>query len=96
MWSDNNLLYHKSSRVSPVCLAIRANIFRADLFAIMKCENVVGPTDPGKNAMRGAGLPFDRPTNAKQGSEDLTGFGRRPTAHGDTANTSLSSGISSP
>jgi hypothetical protein len=48
---------------------------RSDLFTIMKCKNVVRPADPGKNAMRGAGLPFDCPANAKQSSEDLTGSG---------------------
>ena len=48
---------------------------RSDLFMIMKCENVVRPAVPSKNAVRGAGLPFDYPTNAKQSSEDLTGSG---------------------
>ena len=38
------------------------------------------------------GLSFDCPTNAKQGSEDLTGSGCRPLTHADTANTSLSYG----
>ena len=69
---------------------------RSKLLLIMKCENAVGPTYPSKHAVRSARLPFDRPTNAKQGSEDLTSFGRRPMAHDDTANTSFSSGISSP
>ena len=48
---------------------------RSDLFVIMKCENVVRPAAPSKNAVGGAGLPFDCPTNAKQSSEDLTGSG---------------------
>ena len=48
---------------------------RPDLFTIMKCENVVQPARASKNTVRGTGLPFDRPTNSKQGSEDLTGSG---------------------
>jgi hypothetical protein len=48
---------------------------RSDLFTIMKCKNVIRPTGPSKNAVGGAGLPFDYPANAKQGSEDLMGFG---------------------
>ena len=48
---------------------------RSDLFMIMKCENIVRPTGPSKNTVRGAGLPFDCPTNAKQSTEDLTGSG---------------------
>ena len=48
---------------------------RSDLFMIMKCENVVRPVVPSKNAVRGTGLPFDYPTNAKQISEDLAGSG---------------------
>jgi len=47
-------------------------------------------------AVRCAGLAFDCPTNAEQRSEDLTGSGWRPWTHAETANTSLSSGISSP
>jgi len=48
---------------------------RSDLFAIMKCKNVIRPTGPSKNAVGSARLPFDYPTNAKQGSEDLMGSG---------------------
>jgi len=48
---------------------------RTDIFTIMKCENVVRPARAIKNAVRGTGLPFDRPTNSKQGSEDLVGSG---------------------
>ena len=46
---------------------------RPDLFTIMKCENVVRPARASKNAVRGTGMPFDGPTNSKQGSKDLTG-----------------------
>jgi hypothetical protein len=46
---------------------------RPDLFTIMKWENIVRPSRASKNAVRSTGLPFDRPTNSKQGKEDLTG-----------------------
>ena len=68
---------------------------RADFLAFVKGENVIGPTRTSPNAVRSARLPFTRPTNAKQRGQNLPGFGRRPMAH-DIANTSLSSGISSP
>jgi len=48
---------------------------RSDLITIMKCENVVRPARASKNAVRGAGLPFDHPTNSKQGIEDSPGSG---------------------
>jgi hypothetical protein len=48
---------------------------RSDLFTIMKCENVIRPIGTSKNAVGSARMPFDYPTNAKQGSEDLMGFG---------------------
>ncbi len=48
---------------------------RSDLFTIMKCKNVIGPARPSKNAVGSPRLPFDRPTNAKQGSEDFMGSG---------------------
>ena len=46
-----------------------------DFFTIMKCENIIRPARPSENTVRGTGLPFDCPTNAKQGSEDLMGSG---------------------
>ena len=44
---------------------------RAYFFSIMECKKVIRPIGAGKNAMRSAALPFDYPTNAKQGGEDL-------------------------
>ena len=44
---------------------------RADLFAVMKCEDVVRPTRTGKDTMRSALLSFDCPADAQQGSEDM-------------------------
>ena len=46
-----------------------------DFFPFMECEYIIGPTGPRKNTVRGAGLPFDDPTNAKQGSKDLIASG---------------------
>jgi hypothetical protein len=46
---------------------------RSDLITVMKSEDVVRPARASKNSVRGTRLPFDRPTNSKQGSEDLTG-----------------------
>ena len=44
-----------------------------DLFSVMKCKNAVRPARAGKNAVRGTRLPFDGPTNSKQGSQDSRG-----------------------
>jgi hypothetical protein len=46
---------------------------RPDLFAIMECEYVVRPARASKDAVSGTGLPFDRPTDSKQGRENLAG-----------------------
>jgi len=44
---------------------------RADLFAVMKCKDVIRPAGAGKHAMGSAVLPFDCPANAEQGSKDM-------------------------
>jgi hypothetical protein len=41
----------------------------------MKCKNIIRPASPSKNAVGSPRLPFDRPTNAKQGSEHFMGSG---------------------
>ena len=46
---------------------------RAYFFTIMEYKNVIRPMTE-KNTMRSAVLPFDYPTNAKQGSEHLLSF----------------------
>jgi len=46
-----------------------------DLFAIMKCKNVIRPARPSENAVGCPGLPFDCPTNTKQTGQDLMGSG---------------------
>ena len=38
---------------------------RPDLFTLMKCKGEVRPARTSKHAVRGAGLSFDCPTNAK-------------------------------
>jgi hypothetical protein len=48
--------------------------FRAYFFTIMECKDVVRPTGTDKNPMRSAMVPFDDPTDAKQGGEDLISF----------------------
>ena len=45
----------------------------SDFFTVMKRENIIRPTGPGKNAMGSARLPLDYPTNTQQGSENLMG-----------------------
>src|SRR5665647_1561822 len=52
----------------------------ADLIAIVKGEDEVGPAGTGKDAMR-AGLALDRPANPKKGRENELGSGARPVAH---------------
>ena len=47
----------------------------SDFFPFMKCEYIIGPPGPSQNTVRGAGLSFDDPANAKQSSEDLIGSG---------------------
>ncbi len=49
--------------------------FRSDLFTFMKCKNVIRPARTSKNTVGSPRLPFDGPTNAKQGSQDLMGSG---------------------
>lgn len=49
--------------------------FGAYLVTVAKRENIIGPTGAGENTMRGAALPFDCPTDTKQGGEYFWGSG---------------------
>jgi hypothetical protein len=69
---------------------------RADFFAIMKGEYIVGPTRAEEYAVRPFCFALDLPTDPKESREHLPRPARRPLCHALNAKSSSSSGIDSP
>jgi len=67
----------------------------ADLIALVKSENIIGPPLSAQNFMR-SGLAFDRPADVLQSAQDKPRLARSPPAHAATVKTASSSGASSP
>ena len=53
---------------------------RADLFGVVECEDIIGPTLSGE-CLVGTRLTFDMPADSDQSGKNLPGLRRRPLAH---------------